>query len=892
MQILAGSVFAGYRLVRLLGRGGMGAVWEATDERLERRVALKFLSPELAQDARFRRRFLAESRLAASLDHPNIVPVYEAGEADGELFIAMRFIDGPTLEQVIASEGGLQPSRAIRLLSGVADALDVAHDLGLVHRDVKPGNIMVARTPAGEHAYLSDFGLSKRLGSDESLTRTGQVVGSVGYIAPEQIEGRPIDGRADVYSLACVLYAALAGRPPFERESDLAVLWAHVQGEPPRLGAVRPELSVLDPVLARGLAKEPDERQATAGQLMREVVEVVENPDTIGTSTASTRPDSISRSARGDPALGRRLGPQRLVVGGLIAAGLVGAAILAFGALGRAGSAPGVGPSLEGSPGSSGAATAAIAVATQDRIAWSVEDIGSNGEPACGLESSQTYALESRLWMADPTGAQPVELLPTSDVWQRQPTWAPDGTSLVFVAGEQTSERTLWSLSADGRHAKRLTPSDTVGGAMSDSPAWSGKTGRIVFLDGGAITTVKADGSDPIEVRRPVSLKDQTPETAPNEAFSATTWTPDGRIAFVRREVPIDGSAPGFGQLMAIDADGSKYGPSVTILGFDVDSGVWSPDGSEVAIVARHPGGLRQIWLINADGSGLRQLSNAGESIAPSWSPDGTRLAFASNRDGPFEIYVIGRDGAGLQRLTTSPPAVANCWPAWGRLGDGIVAPTPSAVPSPGAVLAFHRGHLQAGTYHDDVFNPSFSVTLPTGWEGHQHSVDAISLGRSDSPRSELSLLAVQAVSKTGCVMDDFVPVGERPRDLIDFLRGLKILKTSAFNTVTIAGHAASRSLSRFGNCRSAIFLACRYSDWAEDPSRSARGTRSRSWRLTSMGPRRPSSRKDRPTTHLQPRSTRSSRTSSSSPNAAVRASPGGRAEWEDPSDERIWVVT
>lgn len=269
MTLAAGTTIGSYSIESVLGRGGMGEVYLATDESLGRKVALKLLTPELAADEGFRQRFIAESRTAASMDHPHIVPIYESGEIDGRLFLAMRYVAGADLGAIIAREGPLQLSRAIGLLRGIADALDAAHERGLVHRDVKPSNILVARTSHGdEHAYLADFGLTKHLGPDAGFTRSGELVGSVDYISPEQIQGHPIDHRADVYSLACVLYTALAGRPPFERGSEMATLWAHVEGSVPRLSELRAELAGLDDVLATGMAKDAARRYASAGSLI------------------------------------------------------------------------------------------------------------------------------------------------------------------------------------------------------------------------------------------------------------------------------------------------------------------------------------------------------------------------------------------------------------------------------------------------------------------------------------------------------------------------------------------------------------------------------------------------------------------------------------------------
>lgn len=261
-----GGVLAGFRLERLLGRGGMGVVYLAEDVRLGRKVALKLLAPELAEDERFRERFLRESRLAASLEHPNIVPIHAAGEADGQLYLAMRYVEGSDLRTVLSTEGTLAPERALEILGQVASALDAAHARGLVHRDVKPANVLLA----AEHAYLADFGLTKRASSRSGLTETGQLAGTVDYVAPEQIRGQTVDGRADVYSLTCILYECLAGEAPFKRENEVATLWAHIQEIAPRPSSARSELpAALDPVIARGLAKSPEERWGSCTQLVR-----------------------------------------------------------------------------------------------------------------------------------------------------------------------------------------------------------------------------------------------------------------------------------------------------------------------------------------------------------------------------------------------------------------------------------------------------------------------------------------------------------------------------------------------------------------------------------------------------------------------------------------------
>jgi hypothetical protein len=269
-----GDELAGYRIDSLIGRGGMSLVYRAEHLRLRRDVALKVLAPELAEDDRFRERFLLESRLASSINHPHIIPVFDAGEAEGVLFIAMLYVAGTDLKGLMVEESPLDPGRALSILGQAGSALDAAHALGLVHRDVKPANLLVLpRIGAGatDHVYLSDFGLTKQTRSVRELTATGEFMGTLDYIAPEQIQGKPIDGRTDIYALGCVLYELLAGTIPFDKDSDVAVMWAHMHEEPAPITSLRPELpQSLDEVVAKALAKSPEDRYATCAELVGE----------------------------------------------------------------------------------------------------------------------------------------------------------------------------------------------------------------------------------------------------------------------------------------------------------------------------------------------------------------------------------------------------------------------------------------------------------------------------------------------------------------------------------------------------------------------------------------------------------------------------------------------
>ena len=304
-----GSTFAGYQIEELVGRGGMGVVYRATDLSLERPVALKLIAPELAEDERFRSRFLREPRLAASLDHPNVIPIYDAGEHDGQLYLAMRFVEGSDLRTLIDTEGKLGPERTLAILAQVAGALDAAHRRALVHRDVKPANVLL---DGDGHVYLTDFGITKQLGG--ASTDTGRVVGTLDYLAPEQIRGDPVDGRTDCYALACVFYECLAGTPPFHKETEAETMWAHMQEQP---GAIRGH-GRLDAVLQKALAKDREDRQASCGELIAEAATA------LGLEAPGAGPRPIVSGAL------HRRAPAILVAGGLVLVVAVALAVMAM----------------------------------------------------------------------------------------------------------------------------------------------------------------------------------------------------------------------------------------------------------------------------------------------------------------------------------------------------------------------------------------------------------------------------------------------------------------------------------------------------------------------------------------------------------------------------------
>ncbi len=272
-ELALGSTFAGHRIDGIAGRGGMGVVYRATDLTLDRPVALKLLVPSLARDPVFRARFERECRLAAALDHPHVVQIFHAGTERGALYLTMRYIEGTDLRSLLAEEQRLEPSRAVKIIAQVAAALGEAHRHGLVHRDVKPANVLIATRDGHEHAFLTDFGITMDRSGPTDLTKTGFAVGTADYMSPEQARGPAVDARADIDALGCVLYRALAGAVVYDKDSDVEKMWAHIHEPPPALLDLRPELPPsLGDAVERALAKAPGDRQQTAGELAREAL--------------------------------------------------------------------------------------------------------------------------------------------------------------------------------------------------------------------------------------------------------------------------------------------------------------------------------------------------------------------------------------------------------------------------------------------------------------------------------------------------------------------------------------------------------------------------------------------------------------------------------------------
>jgi YVTN family beta-propeller protein len=442
-----GTRLGGYRIQALLGRGGMGVVYLAEQVGPRRPVALKLLLDPATTSEAFRERFLRESELAAAIDHPNVLPVYDAGETDGVLWIAMRHVDGIDLAALLAREGPLPPEPALGIVGQVAGALDAAHARGLVHRDVKPGNVLLAMEEgAVAHAYLADFGLTKRIGGARGLTVSGQVLGTIDYVAPEQVQGGPVDGRADQYSLGCVLFECLTGTVPFRRDSELAVLWAHVHDPPPRVGEHRPDLpAALDGAIGRALAKAPDDRYPSCAALVAAAEAAVAGSVPAGGRHRlgrAVRRRAGHRRRPGLSGLTRRSSLVLTITAAVLSAVLLVVAVL----LARGGRAP------------AGPAAPAVVVAANHAVRIDPATYQPVAAVAVGTDPAAVAAGGGLVWVAngqdgtvtviDPDTNQVQETIPASGSGPV----GPGGPGLAFASGS------LWVANTRQRQVARVEP--------------------------------------------------------------------------------------------------------------------------------------------------------------------------------------------------------------------------------------------------------------------------------------------------------------------------------------------------------------------------------------------------------------------------------------------------
>jgi serine/threonine protein kinase len=555
----SGARLAGYLLEEQIGEGGMAVVFRAYEERLGRTVALKVLTPALASDPGFRERFVRESRAAAAVDDPHIIPIFEAGEADGVLFIAMRFVRGGDVRSLVARLGVLPAERAMSIISQAASALDAAHRRGLVHRDVKPANMLLDGTadPDHDHLYLSDFGLSKAAMHSTGLTGTGMFLGTVDYVSPEQIEGKPVDGRADQYSLACAGYEMLSGSPPFRREDAVALMWAQMHLSPTPLTGLRPDLpAAVDDVFARALAKSADDRYDSCSRFAEAVRNALganaAGPPTIesagsppGAIRLPIRPPtdivSLGSAPAGGPPKSSRRAPAVLIAACILAAaGLVSGAILLRSHGHPAAASSGSSSSSRSTPATSPTSPHASSTGTQPSVqARSSSPIAvppSAGyhlaarlNPGPSTVSVTGVALSSALVAASDkngntylwnvaTGAAygPVLSGPPASPAAYYTAFSPDGS--VLATGFQDGSTYLWS-AATGKLLARLHDPGRSNGEEVNALAFSPDGRTLATADGNGNTTLwNITGT---QVSRGVSLADPAGTGVYSVAFSS-----------------------------------------------------------------------------------------------------------------------------------------------------------------------------------------------------------------------------------------------------------------------------------------------------------------------------------------------------------------------------------
>jgi serine/threonine-protein kinase len=678
-----GSRIAGYRLDQAIGRGGMAIVFRAFDESLNRQVAVKILAPELALDEDFRQRFIRESQLAAQVDHPHIIPVFAAGEADGALYIAMRFVPGGNVGSLVRREGALPAGRAAAIISSVAAALDAAHEAGLVHRDVKPTNMLVDVRPGHpDHIYLSDFGIAKSASATSGLTQTGSFLGTLEYSAPEQIQGHPVDGRADQYALACSASMILAGSPPFHRDSDLAVLHAQLSEPPaPLAGRVPGIPAAVDQVLQRALAKAPADRYPSCGEFAAalsaafglgapEATRRSDHPwgaaddsGASGAGTLTTIPPAVPyvSAARGHAAAsvpphgagggGTALPPRRrasLVIAAVVAAAIVAAgggvaaAILASG---------GQRPTASGGPGgTAGSGTARnVGTSTASPGGSSAASLSQVSSPSVSPSSpadlpptraSGGQVSASIVHTVSDAGGGPGQVNSVA--------FSPDGN--MMVTGGKNGEAFLWS----ARTGQLITPL---------RPGAGTKIYSVTFSANGALVAAGASNG---RIYLWSAATGQLVDTATDPDGAEIDW-----VEFSPSGSTLASAGSGYVYLWHVGGDGRSATLSRTLadpLGVAIWSLAFSPDDRTLA--AGDYRNIACLWNLSTGAATPLMLAGPGGEgtdqpvTAVAFSPDGSTLA-TGYQDG--HVYLWNIASKALKTVISEPETVWGL--AWSRTG-------------------------------------------------------------------------------------------------------------------------------------------------------------------------------------------------------------------------------
>ena len=708
-----GQQVGDYLVEEQIGRGGMGVVFRARHVGTGAIVALKLMAPDLADNLIFRERFIREAEASPNLSHPNIVPVLDSGEADGELFITMKLIEGVDLKALIETGGPLDPKRTLSIFRQVASALDAAHESGMVHRDIKPQNILIVprATPQDEDlAYVTDFGLVRPLSSETSASRTGQVFGSVPYMAPELIEGLPADGRADVYALGCVLYECLTGKVPFERDNEVSTVWAHIHEDPPMLTDTRRDLpGGLNDVVFNAMAKHPDDRFLTCGEFVTElelgigrklssiktkhVRPLVARVPRRKTEREVWSPNFFPELSRVRAASRERFDWRKPVA--------IAVAILLLSSIqvGRDGGIPqAVADVADAADAVADSVVAAVvdpqpepdaigSNSNKDRtkvkatdpkpirpsarkklkallpVAAPAAPNGDTGSPPAVSEPvsdpgkiiwarttigpGAVNTTGSDIWMMDPDGTDQTNLTRT-EIMEWWPSWSPDGTHIAFVIVRppDVTAQDIWVMEADGSNRQDLGLCPGVG--RCGKLAWSPDGRRVAYAQGNDLWVADlANGTRELLVAGQL----QEPNPMLGGRGSGPTWSPDGdRLAFMCGE-----------DLCVTAANGGEF----HVIGRGLENPAWSPDGELLAGEVWPDSEERQPDLVihHLDGGDQRRLlvanQHSGVLRFPSWALDSKEIVYTDETS----LFRVNRDGTSRVKLTSGP---RDLMPDWG----------------------------------------------------------------------------------------------------------------------------------------------------------------------------------------------------------------------------------